>query len=90
MDALEALGEILPDTGAIPGMFAVIVQDLESELMDKLGIMLQQLNNANASCNNYGMPKDTQWKSSSSTQLHASCMEAKFESTLDLYNQMEN
>ena len=88
-DAIDALGEILPDTGAMPGTFAMIVQDSETELVDKLGIMLQQLNNDSSGRNDYGMPKDTQWKSSSRTQLRVNWSEAKFDTTVELYGQME-
>lgn len=89
-DAIDALGEILPDTGAMPGTFAMIVQDSETELVDKLGIMLQQLNNDSSGRNDYGMPKDTQWKSSSRTQLRVNWSEAKFDTTVELFGQMES
>jgi hypothetical protein len=91
-DAIEALGEILPDTGAMPGTYARIVHDSESEFADKLGGMLQQLHMVGGNSRrqkDYGVASDTQWKSPSRTQLKMNMSAGKFDTMLDLFETME-
>ena len=88
-DAVDAIGELLPDVGAMPGTFLSFADATNSELTDKLGTMLTLLNNKFKGGQDYGIITDKQWRSVSRTQLHEKCQEEKFDSMLDLFNEME-
>jgi hypothetical protein len=63
-DAIEDLGEILQDTGVMPGTYMRIVHDSESEFAEKLGgMLLQQLCMVGGNSGrqkDYGVASDTQ------------------------------
>ena len=73
----------------MPGTFLSFADATNSELTDKLGTMLTLLNDKFKGGQDYGIITDKQWRSVSRTQLHEKCQEEKFDSMLDLFNEME-